>query len=325
MSSPADQYYSPYLPSDSELSDTESDSQASYDSWNQQDERPSNALPLPQDQQQTSPDFATFARGLNQIELKQTAGPTMTSVTQEINYSTNEHSRNQTYGTANFKDASGTLVAAKVPTQNVQTVVMLQSRDRDRSVFAQPTNCQLFLPRIYRDIGSFSVAQINLTSAFFYFRADKENLSVTILEKDRILYDTTTSKPVLSNGQQVPLKIKTSIRPGSYNIAQLLAELQQQLNKTPLFYDFVNGFSDFYPQFVINGDYSLNFNYPGDNYYDAVQRVYIQNPTRAQITSYYFQSQFANLSFYTTDQVRIAYYYPVLKEALLDPQTLSTT
>lgn len=316
MASPSDSYYRPYLPSDSELSDTESDSQASYDSWEQQDTRPPNAEPL----EQQVPDFSAFARGLQQIQPAESAGPSLVTTRQEIAFSQNEYDRYKTYGPADFTDVSGRIL--KYQTAPVQTVIMLQSRDRDRSIFPQPTNCQLFLPRIYRDITSFSVAQINLTSAFFYFRADKENLDITILEKDRILYDTTTSQPVLSNGQPIPLRIRNTIRPGSYNITQLLAEIQQQLNRTPLFYDFINGFSDFYPQFVINGDYSLNFNYPGDTYYDSVQKIYIQNPTRAQITSYYFQSQYANLSFYTIDQGRIAYYYPVLKEALLDPTTL---
>ena len=321
MSSPADQYFRPYLPSDSELSDAESDSQASYDSWGEQLERPPNAEPL--QQESDAPNFATFARGLAQVPIKEAAGPTLASSKQEIAYSTNEYGKFRTYGTADFVDISGgQLKYAKVPQQ---TVIMLQSRDRDRSIFPQPTNCQLFLPRIYRDIASFSVAQINLTSAFFYFRADKENLYITILEKDRILYDPVTSQPVLSNGIPVPLKLRNAIRPGSYNITQLLAEIQQQLNRTPLFYDFINGFSDFYPQFVINGDYALNFNYPGDTYYDSVQRIYIQNPTRAQITSYYFQSQYANLSSYTIDQVRVAYYYPVLKEVLLDPETILAT
>ena len=316
MSSPADQYFRPYLPSDSELSDAESDSQASYDSWGEQPERPSNA----EDIELVSPDFVAFAKGLSELNLQRAAGPSFVTTNQEIAYGINEHGKNKTYGKADFEDVSGgKLKYEKVPQQ---TVIMLQSRDRDRSIFPQPTNCQLFLPRIYRDIASFSVAQINLTSAFFYFRADKENLSITILEKDRITYDPITSQPVLSNGIPIPLKLSNSIRPGSYNITQLLAEIQQQLNRTPLFYDYVNGFTDFYAQFVINGDYSLNFNYPGDTYYDAVQRIYIPNPTRAQITSYYFQTQYANLPSYTLNQVRVAYYYPVLKEALLDPNTL---
>jgi hypothetical protein len=47
----------------------------------------------------------------------------------------------------------------------------------------------------------------------------------------------------------------------------------------------------------------------------------VNNPTRSQITTYYFQSQTANQVSFTLNQVKIAYYYPVIKEALLDPQT----
>jgi len=122
-----------------------------------------------------------------------------------------------------------------------------------------------------------------------------------------------------------PLYLTNTIREGSYNISQLLTELQTQLNRTPIFYDFLNGFSDFFPLFSVNGDFSLNFNYPGDTFYDAVRKVFVSNPTKAQITSFYFQSQFANQLTYTIDNVRVAYYYPVLKEAVLDPTTNLST
>jgi hypothetical protein len=118
---------------------------------------------------------------------------------------------------------------------------MLQSRDRDHTVFPQPTACQLFLPRIYKNITGFSIAQINLTSAFFYFRADKGNVKLQLAEKDKIVYDLA-SKPLLTNGNPTPLYITHEIREGSYSISQLLTEVQIQLNKVPLFYDFLNGF-----------------------------------------------------------------------------------
>jgi hypothetical protein len=85
-----------------------------------------------------------------------------------------------------------------------------------------------------------------------------------------------------------------------------------------IFYGFPNGFQDFAPRFAATGDFGIGFNFPGDNFYDSLLDQYIPNPTTTLIVSKYFQSQYAGLSSYTTDQIKIAYYYPVVKEYLLD-------
>jgi hypothetical protein len=77
------------------------------------------------------------------------------------------------------KDPSGNEI--KSSSQNITSVIMLDSRDRDRNVFVQPTNVTLRLPRIYSNITNFSLVQIKLLSAFYYFRSDKHNLNISIL------------------------------------------------------------------------------------------------------------------------------------------------
>jgi hypothetical protein len=308
-------YYRPFLESDSELSD--SDNESYLTEWSRPDtpERPSNAGPDMETNATTDlPDFSEFARALQQ-PLVSAAGPTFATTKQEDAYNANIIGSKNTYGPFDIKDISGTKI--EMTKKDISTVVMLQSRDRDRRIFSQPTNCQLFLPRVYKNISGFSLTQLNLTSAFFYFRATKENISIQIFERGRVLYNLVLRPPLSTT----PLYLTNTIREGSYNISQLLAEIQTQLNRTPLFYDFLNGFADFFPLFSVNGDFSLNFNYPGDNYYDSVRKVFVNNPTKAQIVGNYFQSQFANQLTYTIDNVRIAYYYPVLKEAVLDPTT----
>lgn len=340
MASRTPQYYRPYLASDSELSDSDNESYLSDWSRPSTPTRPPNAGPdfgkttsdsssqpgqitkfrSGEDDNESvvselslkdvGPDFAKLARG-----LKETSGPTFDTTKVEDFYNTRFLTDNINYSPYDIKDISGEKI--KMTVKDTATVVMLRSQDRDRTVFPQPTNCTLFLPRIYKNIQSFSVVQVNLTSAFFYFRAAKENIYIQIYEKGRVVYETVLAPPTSTT----PLKPLITIREGSYNITQLLQEIQLQLNRTPLFYDFLNGFSDFYQAFTINGDYSVNFNYPGDTYYDAVKKVFVNNPTRSQITSYYFQTQNANQVSFTLNQVKVAYYYPVIKEALLDPTT----
>lgn len=314
-----DEYYRPYAASVNSDSDSESAFSGSF-SRSSSPLRPSNAGP---DIKFTSstlrgsqeyPDFSELARGLAK-NVTEASGPTFNTTKQEDAFSKGIVDKHISYFPYLMKDISGQPLKTEV--KDVNTVIVLQSRDRDRSIFPQPMDCQLFLPRIYKNITSFSVVQINLTSAFFYFRADKENITVQITEKDRVLYSPQLVPSSFTN----PLKITTTIREGSYNIDSLVAELTLQLNRTPLFYDFINGFSDFNNAFSINGDFSVNFNYPGDTYYDALTKTFIPNPTKATITSYYFQSQFGGQSSYTPNQVKIAYYYPVLKEVLLDPVT----
>jgi hypothetical protein len=216
------------------------------------------------------------------------------------------------------KDPSGNEI--KASSQNITSIIMLSSGDRDRNVFVQPTNVTLRLPRVYSNITSFQLVQIKLLSAFFYFRADKNNLNLSILELGR----TTTDRL----GKIIDNIIVSLIREGTYNISSLLAEITTQLNITPLFYDFPNGFQDFAPRFAATGDYTINFNFPGDTYYDSLLNEYMANPTALSIVQNYFKGQYAGFSSYTVDQIKIAYYYPVLKEVLLDdnfPYTINLT
>jgi hypothetical protein len=191
--------------------------------------------------------------------------------------------------------------------------------NRDFNIYPQPTVCSLLLPREYRSINSFVIVEIGFNSTLFYFNPTKFNVQLQIIEEGRLKYDYT-----LVPNTYIPLVLTATIREGSYTIDSLLTEIQTQLNTPPLFFDFINGYTDFADQFQSTGDYSLNFNYPGDYYYDSLHRIYLTNPTRDIICSYYFQSRFAttgNLGDYSTDQIHVAYYYPVLKEYLLDPTT----
>ena len=206
------------------------------------------------------------------------------------------------------KDASGEEI--KASEKSVNSIIMLDSRNRDRNVFVQPTNVTLRLPRVYSNVTSFQLVQVKFLSAFYYFRPDKANTSITIQELDRVVQDAA--------GNIIPNIITSYIRQGTYDINSLLSELTTRLNVAPIFYDFPNGFQDFAPRFAATGDYSIGFNYPGDNYYDSLLDQYIPNPTMALILSKYFQGQYAGRSSYTTNEIKVAYYYPVVKEYILD-------
>lgn len=187
------------------------------------------------------------------------------------------------------------------------TILMIKSEDRDLQAYPQPTNFQLHFPRVYRNVTDFAVTQIKLLTSFLYFREQKYNTHFDVYELGR---QTLTGESNI---------IRVQIREGSYNINTLLTELQYQMNTPPIFFHYPDNFNGFVAIFTANGDLAANFTLPGDYFYDAQLQRFITNPTTDYIVTRYFKSRYAGLASYTLDQILVAYYYPVLKEALMDP------
>jgi len=315
-------YYRPYVSDSESDSGSESGYETSTDSTTSSRASFSNAVP----------NFATFAQEL----LKPTiGGPNVLEPDTQVNLQQKRiyslyNSSNDTIlsgistSTLYVPDISSNFIRATK--QQVTSIINLDSTDRDKQVFIQPTNLQLRLPRVYRNIINFQIVQLKLLSAFYYFRKSKNNISISINEQNRFLdsnNSVVTGTNITDSNFNKTLNIITNkIREGSYDINTLINELTIHLNITPVFYDFVGGFNQFVPLFASSGDYSVGFNLPGDYYYDSIINNYVANPTIEQIVSKYFKSRFANQTSYTVDNIKIAYYYPVLKELLLDENYL---
>jgi hypothetical protein len=192
----------------------------------------------------------------------------------------------------------------------VQSLILLNSRDRDFEVYPQPTDLVLRLPRVYRNIVNLQFSQIRLLCSFYYFRADKANIKFFVNEKERILPNRNPSDP-----EGFPI----IINPGSYDINSLISQLNLQLNLYPLFYDFPGGFQQFAFKFNSTGDLALNFNEVGDYFFDILHGTYVSPPTltKSYVTQTFFANRYANKTTFTIGEMQIAYYYPVLKYALL--------
>lgn len=195
--------------------------------------------------------------------------------------------------------------------KDVTSMFLIDSKNRDRNAYPQPTSFTLKPPRVYKNVTSIQVTQIKLLGSFFYFRAAKGNTFLPVIERGR---------ETINNFLGFPLTYNVQLAEGSYNITDLLHALQTLMNYTPVFYDYPTGFAGFVNAFTANGDLSVNFNQPGDTYYDTLNDKYVSNPTMDQITSYYWGSRYAGLTSYTINQVKVAYYYPVLYEVFLDEE-----
>lgn len=272
---------------------------------------PPKEIPFGEIDNDSSANFAKFARQLlydrsggysnNQYYSPYAPDATKEPVNSLVEYeSPLPEDAHKNYGKTKFETAR----------KEVTTLFLIDSKNRDKTAFPQPTTFTLKPPRVYKNVVSIQVTQIKLLSSFFYFRVAKGNTFLPIIERGR---------ESINSFLGFPLTESVDIAEGSYNISDLLSNLQTQMNFTPLFYDYPSGFSGFVNAFTTNGDFSVNFNQPGDTYYDALNNKYITNPTMDQITSYYWGSRYASLTQYTISQVKVAYYYPVLYELILDP------
>jgi len=297
-------YYRPYR-SDSEDSSFSSESETSQTSYIN-----------------TAPNFVNHALSLGSNQT--IGGPSFTDISSQVFYSRpkeyslfNSVFENVLYNVSSttFLDTSQQQKLLEVEKTQLTSIVLIDSKHRDKQVYPQPTNISLRLPRTYTNILNFQIVQIKLLSAFFYFRQTKQNITVPINEQGRYL---DTNGNATNSSSSILNIITTTIREGSYDINSLVNELIIQLNTPPIFYDFINGFNDFVPLFTSTGDYSTGLNLPGDYFYDSSINEFIVKPTIDQIVTKYFQSRYAGQTSYSVNDSKIAYYYPVLKEILLD-------
>jgi hypothetical protein len=190
------------------------------------------------------------------------------------------------------------------------TLFMINSRDRDTRVYPQPTFFTLRLPRLFRNVKQISITELSLLNSFFNFSSTKGNTWMYVYENGRTRLDTTT-------GSTIKNVVKISIRDGTYNTDELVAELNNALNSTPLFADIT--LNDFINQFQSTGDYSLLFNTPGPTVYNSLTQKYDKNQTINNIVARYFLvTQTVGTVSYSYDECLVAYYYPIIKESIIN-------
>jgi len=257
----------------------------------------------------SSPDFADFARQLAYDKTSYYGNGsyfTPFSVSSTSVKNTLELAQN-TLPDGAFKDY-GTTKFATTKKDNT-TLFLIDSEDRDKAAFPQPASFSLKPPRVYKNVTGIQVAQLKLLCSFYFFSVAKGNTFLPVIERGREKANVFLS---------YPLTKAVVLNEGSYAIGDLMNQLQNMMNYTPLFYDYPTGISGFITAFTTSGDYGANFNQPGDYYTNPLTGDTLTNPTMDQIVLQYWSVRFAGLSAYSIDQIKVAYYYPVLYEAFLD-------
>ncbi len=300
-------YYRPYIDSP-EASETESISDSEAGISSSEYESDSSLRNLPNGQRPYAPQ-ALFVPP-DRADLYRMGGPSMNSK-QQSEFSAQEGAPFDKSGWDSKKPINYGSTTFKTNLQGTDTTILIDSLNRDRVAYPQPTRLQLHLPRVYRNVTSINITQMKLLSAFFTFRNNKYNTNFKVWENGRYLPDGSSNI------------INVRIREGSYTMGSndggLLRELMYQMNVTPTFFFYPNEFNDFASAFAVSGDLGLNFNQPGTYYYDALLQKFYPNPTMDYIVTRYFKSRYISQTTYTLNELQVAYYYPVLFEALLDP------
>ncbi len=189
------------------------------------------------------------------------------------------------------------------------TLFMINSRDRDTRLYSQPTFFTLRLPRLFRNVKQITITEISLLNSFFNFSLSKGNTCMYVYENGRTRLDPTT-------GSTIQNVVKISIRDGTYNTNELVDELNNALNSTPLFADIT--VNDFINRFQSTGDYTILFNTPGPTVYNSLTQKYDRNQTINNIVARYFLVvQTVGTVSYTYNECLVAYYYPVIKESII--------
>jgi hypothetical protein len=215
------------------------------------------------------------------------------------------------YGSTKFTTASRSLT----------TQLILQSQDRDRTAYPNPTDFLIHFPRTYKNVTGIDLANMNFLNTLLFFRNSRNNTYFDLIETGRPKPNFTQFPASTTMNENYVLRAQ--IREGSYNITSLKDEVLKTLNAAPPFFYYHNGFTDFAPLFAASGSYALNFNAPGDYLYDSLNKEYITLKSIDDIVLRYFNAINGNKTRYTNNDILVAYYYPAIKEAFLDDDQYS--
>ena len=218
----------------------------------------------------------------------------------------------EVYDDANITWSPPTAKFATRESRNT-SLFMINSRDRDTTVYPQPTFFTIRLPRTFRNIKQINLSQLNLLNSFFNFTKEKGNTYMYVYEQGRAIKDPVT-------GADISNAVRIQIRNGTYTADDLVTELNNALNSTPLFSDLTLG--DFINVFQSTGNYAIMFNTPGPIVFNSLTQTYDRNQTINNIVARYFTviQNVGTVSF-SYNQCLVAYYYPVIKEMIIESGT----
>ena len=286
---------------------------------------------------------SSIARGLDdpRYAILKLAGPPLDTPTSQLFYEHGPPLIGSVYEPMPAKDASNNVIEYKSPLygnpkKRVQSnLFSFKSFDRDPEVYPLSTFFTLKTPRTYKNVTQIQIVQVN----FQYFAnaiPDLSNVYQEILNYvSSIGYDPSQCANCVNlvpnlNGLALSEVGRTNpvdpgqvlvhavqVSPGDYDAPGLLAELDKQTNKTPPFR--IVSYANHRSQFQATRTLTHHFNPPGPWTYQSQTGTFSDSVSHDDLVKSYFPHiTIADTSAPTDHETFVAYFDPVLKEALQD-------
>ena len=284
----------------------------------------------------------SIARGLDdpRYAILKLAGPNLTT-TQQIFYEHGPSLLGSAYEPMPTYDASHNVIVYKSPLygnpkKRVQSnLFSFKSIDRDPAVYPLSTFFTLKTPRTYKNVTQIQIVQVNFqyfansipdlsgvyrqilnyVSSIGYDASQCANCVNLVPNLNGLAYSEVGRTNPVDPGQVLVHGLQVS--PGDYDAPGLVAELDRQTNKTPPFR--IISYADHRRQFQATRTLTHLFNPPGVWVYQSQTGSFSDSMSHDDIVRSYFpHSTLANTATPTDQETLVAYFYPVLKEALQD-------
>lgn len=219
------------------------------------------------------------------------------------------------------------------------SLLALRSNNRDTSTYPFPVYFSMKTPRVYKNISKIKCVQIifpditrgvlgespHATSSIVDLLSTttaKYNLSTTIglyagcVDQTSATHSFSINENVDISGQSVNNIVSIEHR-DTYDTKGLINRLNEASNNTPPFN--LISYTDFSNNFATTCSITSLFNQPGLYFYDSLCKSYKKSPTQDDIITTYYPSIYSTFDTYTQNDLLVAYYYPPLREAVINP------
>ena len=227
------------------------------------------------------------------------------------------------------------------PTKRQTSLLSVRSKDRNKTLYPTPFQFSLNTPRVYKNISQIQCVQITFPNiANYVIDLNVYGGKITSLIKQSY---TTPAELILIqnceycadpkiagnsfgiheyviNSASPPEYVRhaISVPAGSYNPSQLVAELNRRTNRTPPFN--IISLGNFTTTFNTTLDISCLFNEGGTYLYNTLDGSFKANPTKDDIIVNYYPKSYKKYgSALLANEAFVAYHYPSLKEAVMNP------
>jgi len=269
--------------------------------------------------------------------IYRTTGPNFDTFGEQLDYRIHPHETPYSVS-SNITSLTG-LQYLNPPKTVVTSLFSVKSINRDISVWPSPFYFSIKTPRVYKNVTKFQLVQISFpntndtlgtystfVSSFIEALLDKGLSTCCISTCISVTQGVSGSNSIglveqaRLNVHGHPMLVSLAVPDGRYREEELATGLNFQANNTPPFN--LISFEDFKATFQTTHDISVLFNEPGDLFHSALTARRYVNPTKETIMNCYYSQAHVDSFFTITDKIAFnAYYYPVLKELMVNPMS----